>query len=59
LGERINLFAANGTVNGFAGISISDTKDQEGRSYYILSFQNQGYKTIRDVQIANFLQLSR
>jgi len=54
LGGEVTLL--NGIdINGTARISISEENiDDNGSPYYMLSYQNQEYTSIRDTQIAGF-----
>lgn len=44
--------------NGSAQIVINETTDENGNPYYMLSYQNQEYTTIRDIQIVGFFASS-
>ena len=43
-----------GNINGRASITRSDTKNEEGKAYHMIAFQNQKYKSITDIKVAGF-----
>lgn len=43
-----------GNINGRASITRSDTKNEEGKAYHMIAFQNQEYKSITDIKVLGF-----